>query len=280
MDRMRPAWQYTVQGFLWQVQTGSARYLVGEDRDPGQKRVTFFCLDRLSGRARWERLNPGHEFWTGLEAVTDDVVLFHGFASPDLPLHKGLHAVEPGTGRLLWTNPDVRFLSVQSSTLLVSMESPERRSFLELSVLSGAVVKGTGGNGDTSRSSVSHENGGILPAEVPRELRPVDLTGHGVWSDLRRKIPSHAVETSILILPAGDRCVVSYCAPTSSHTEERPDLCSMLVVFDNRGSVPLYTDMTNPHAAAANPEPFFVQDDMLYYVKQRSTLVAVPIRAA
>jgi hypothetical protein len=280
MDQMRPRWQYTARGFLWQIQTGSARYLVGEDRDPGGKRVTFFCLDRQSGKARWEGLNSGHEWWTGIEAVTDDVVLFHGFASPDLPLHKGLHAVELGTGGLLWKNPDVRFLNIQSSTLLVSSESPERNSFLELSLSSGAVLGEVGSHGGTSHSSLPRESQGILPAEFPRQLLPVDFTRQVFWSDLRRKLPSDALERSILVLPAGNRCVASYCAPTGSHSDEHPDLCSMLVVFDSRGFVPLYADTTNPHAAAVNLEPFFVQDDMLYYVKQRSTLVAVSFRTA
>lgn len=279
MDRFRPVWQFSVQGFLWQVQTGSLQYLVGEVRVPETKQVGYFCLDRTSGIPLWTELNPQGTWWSGIEAVGEGVVLFHGFASPDLPLHKGVYAVDLLKGRSLWSNPDARFIDLHSSTLLVSVDTPEKTAYLELDLLSGAVIRERGRERDSEDFHPGGVRRGVSSAKFPRPVREAGSVAQQSWPALRREMPRETIEQSIVALQAGEYSVVGLCTPTANHSEEHPDLSSAVVVYRTDSAAVVYTDVTNPHAAAMGTDPFFVQDEVLYYVKQRSTLVAVPLRA-
>jgi hypothetical protein len=278
MDRFRPSWQYTVQGFFWQIHTGSPQWLVGEVRVPETKRVEYFCLDRASGVPLWAALNPPGTWWSGIEAVGEGVVLFHGFASPDLPLHKGLFAVEVLSGRTLWSNPDARFLGLHSSTVLVSVEAPGRISYRELDLFSGSVVREDAKEENPESVRAEGMQRKVSSARFPRPVREAGFDS--TWPALREKMSPGVLEDSIVVLQAGPYSVVGLCTPTARHTEERPDLSSTLVVYRTDNAAVAYADVTNPHTATIVPEPFFVQDEVLYYVKQRSTLVAVRLRAA
>jgi hypothetical protein len=273
-------WQYGVKGFLWQIQTGSPQCLVGEVRVPDTKQVKYFCLDRASGIPLWTELNPQGTWWSGIEAIGEGVVLFHGFASPDLPLHRGLYAVDLLSGRSLWSNPDARFLGLHSSMLLVSVDTPEKRAYRELNLLSGAVVRERGREGDPEGFRAGGVQRGVSSAKFPRPAREAGIVAQESWPALRRKMPRQTIEESIVALQAGKFSVVGLCTPTAIHSEEHPDLSSAVVVYRTDSAAVAYTDVTNPHTAAMGPDPFFVQDEVLYYVKQRSTLVAVPLLAA
>jgi len=279
-SQFRPAWQYSVRTFLWQIQTGSPNYLVGEDRDPDERRATFFCLDRATGKPAWERLNPGDAWWIGIEAVEGTIALFHGFASPDMPLHRGLTVVDLASGRVLWSNPDVRFLRLRATSVLVLKESLERRVCLELDLLTGLIVKECGDSDKGISAGVVLSPPGSSRAEVPHPFGHSDFSQPESPQAIRQIIPADVVEGSAFVLLTSGFFVVSYCVPTSHRSEGASTVYTVLQVLRQRDGVPMYADRTTVSTAAMMAEPFFVQNGVLYYVKQRSTLVAVPLHAA
>jgi hypothetical protein len=278
--QFRPAWQYRVKGSVWQVQTGSPKYLVGEDRDIEGRKATFFCLDRATGKPAWEWLNPGDPWWTGIEVVEGAIALFHGFASPDFPIHRGLTAVDLGSGETLWSNPDVRFLTFRLPSILVLKETPERRVCLELSMSTGSILNEYSNDDIGIPSGIASAHPRSFEAEVPRPFRNEDYPQSEFFQAIRKEIPANVMDGSVFGLLSNGLCVVSYCIATSGHSRVAPEVCSVLRVLRQRDAVLLYADRTNDGAAALTSEPFFVQNSVLYYVRQRSTLVAVPIRAA
>ena len=101
-----PAWKYRTKGILWRVGPVGPASLAGEVRDPERKEVRFFCLDRLTGRVRWEGKQFGDPWWVGIECGIENVLLLHGYAHPDMPGHRGLIAVDTFTGDVLWSNQE------------------------------------------------------------------------------------------------------------------------------------------------------------------------------
>jgi hypothetical protein len=279
-SQFRPAWQYNVKKLLWQVHTGSPEYLVGEDRDPEGRRATFFCLDRATGKPAWEWLNPGDAWWIGIEAVEGTFALFHGFASPDMPIHKGLTVVDLGSGRVLWSNPEVRFLTLRATSVLVLKESLERGVCLELDLLTGLVLKECSDSDKGASSGVVSPHPGSSRAEFPHPVGHNDLSQPESPRAIREILPANVVEGSAFVLLSNGFFVVSYCVPTSHRPEETSTVYTVLRVLRQSDGVPMYADRTSVSAAVMMAEPFFVQNGVLYYVKQRSTLVAVPLHAA
>ncbi len=270
--RRRPAWTYSTRGVLWRLQTGSPEFLVGEDRIPDAKTVSYFCLDRGTGIPRWDGFVPGEGWWSGMEAVVAGVVLFHGFASPDLPLHSGLTAVDLVSGSVLWARPAIRFLRVQGQAVLVAREGPGGGVVEHLDAGTGGVLEG--GMSERPSAGITDD----LPMRLPWPLVEAEVTDPGLLAALRRAVPEAAWRGLVLFAHGDGSCVVSFSEPLAPGSGEEIAFRSTLVVLGGPRWEEVFSDVIQPAAAAVTPEPFFCQNGVLYFVRERSTLVAVPLR--
>lgn len=207
-----------------------------------------------------------------MEAVVSGVVLFHGFASPDLPLHSGLTAVNLVSGSVVWTRPAVRFLRVEAGAVLIVREGPGGGVAERLELETGAVLE--------EGMSVGRSAGVTddLPMELPRPLVEAEVADPGLLAALRRAVPEAAWRGSVLLGYGGGSCVVSFCEPLSPGSGGEVAFRSTLVVLGGPRWEEVFSDVIQPAAVAVTPEPFFCQNGVLYFVRERSTLVAVPLR--
>jgi hypothetical protein len=266
-DRCRPAWTYSSRGVLWHLQTGSPRFLVGEDRVLETKDVSYFCLDRQTGTPRWERFVPPGGWWSGIETVVGEIVVLHGFASPDMPFHRGLTAVHLASGSVVWSQPSHRLLRVESGVLVVVKDGPE-----------GAIVE---------RLAVDTETvpGGAGPASEPSAILPrifveTEIEEAGLLAAIRAAIPESVSPSSVFIARSGEHCVLAYGEQLARDREDKPAVRLSVVVLGGPRRSRLFSDVMSETAGAMTPEPFFLQQQILYFVKERSTLVAVPLRSS
>jgi len=100
---------------------------VGEARDQDQKLVSFFALNAQSGVPLWRDLRLDEPWWAGIEAASDGVVLLHRFATPDMPQHKGILALDLKSGAQLWENRDVTFWFIRDGSVVAHRAVFEKR---------------------------------------------------------------------------------------------------------------------------------------------------------
>jgi hypothetical protein len=263
MDHRRaPAWTYAARGVLWRLEVGAPGFLVGEDRSLEVKEVSYFCLDRATGLPRWEGLVPIDRWWSGIEAVTGSVVLFHGYASPDMPLHRGITALDLASGSVRWQLPQARFLQVEGGAVVAAMGAGE---IVRLNVETGAAL----GEGADS---------GLPSRRAPEARWPEPLVEDPrLDPSIRGTVPETALRESMLGVRGDTYCVLAYSERASSGTAEELLLRTTLVLFGGPPWTPLYTEIVQEAARTVIPEPFFCQDGMLYFVKNLSMLVAVSL---
>jgi hypothetical protein len=273
-DRRRPAWTYSTRGVLWHLQTGSPEFLVGEDRILDAKEVSFFCLDRKTGVPRWEGLIPDDRWWSGIEAVAGGLVLLHGFASPDMPLHRGLTAVDLGSGAVVWSRPAVRFLRVEGDAIVVVKDGWEGGSVGRLEIGTGATL----GEAERLRPPVGVAGRRDPQTRLPQPFVETAIEDAVLLAAIRSVIPETVRPESIVGVRWDDHYVLSYCEPCSDRAGEESGFRSSLVVLGGVRWAPLFLDVLQEAVAAIAAEPFFCQEGILYFVKERSTLVAVPLR--
>jgi outer membrane protein assembly factor BamB len=268
--RPRPAWRYTAPGLLWQVQVGSSRVLVGEVRDPERMNVSFFSLDRRTGEPLWEGVNPGDRWWTGMEGVFDDVVLFHGFANPELPIHKGIHAVDALTGSLLWSDPDLRFGWCARGTIGGPALVPELQRARTVDLRTGRDLAQAGAEAPAVPLPLRADE----PAGYPRPFDLLDFADPGGRERARKAVPSGAVESSIMGILDGARAILSFALPAGAGGSP---FGIHLASVDCASGRTEWEETLLLDAGAAMPEPFFIQGGMLFAVSRRTTLVAIPL---
>jgi hypothetical protein len=270
---LHPAWHHAAQGNLWQLQVGSPLFLLGEARDQKRKRATFFSIVRETGRVNWEGTSPVDAWWTGVEGVFRGVVLFHGFATPDLPMHRGIYAVDGMGGSPLWSAPDLRFLWCAGGIVGARSFTGEGpvETFLNLATGEGGGV--SSGEGHHRPATPEPEE----PAEYPRPIGQVSESGDTGAAHLRRVIPAGAEEDSVYALLSNGEAVVEYATRRPDAPDSSPSFEVHIMVLGRDGQRRFQAAVLSG-APTARPEPFFVQRGILFYVADRTALIAVPLQ--
>jgi hypothetical protein len=260
---MKASWHYRAKGQIWRVMPTEAGFLIGEDRDSSKKHVTFFCIEAKSGRIAWEGMTFGENWWIGMETAVDQKLLLHGYAVPDMPLHKRLIAVDMSSGEKLWENADVCFEFIHDRQIIASSVSSGTKNMVVLDPTSGAIL----GPMPTAAELRHPENKDS--AVFPR------VYAEGAEQLSNDHFTSRATNGPIEYLRTGSFTILSHCHAISA-AEDRPLFSQVLEV--HRDSSVVYKDVLFGRTPSMIPNAFLLQGTMLYYVKEGKVLTAVPLR--
>lgn len=129
---------------IWRLFTTDEGYLVIEEREVHDRRVVFTCIDFRRGKYLFENLALEEKYWAGIEAVHNGIIFFHGFVKPDMPLHKGIIALDIKTARELWKNEDYTFAFVMNNDIYCYNQMFEGKEFFVLDAHTGEIKKRLG----------------------------------------------------------------------------------------------------------------------------------------
>jgi hypothetical protein len=264
------AWSYTAGGVLWRLHPADGGFLVGEDRDTAAKRVSFFCLD-LSGNVVWERLQPTEPWWTGIEAVSGGIVFFHGFTSPNMPEHKNILAVDLMTGKQLWGNDELHWISAGAGVIYAGKAGHERKEVLELDARTGAVCRQLGDDAIAELGDSSAVAAGAIrfPVAVAEDAAHGEkMVEIGTSVGLR---PQH-----VELLDIGDAAAIGFYDLASADPVDRHYRQHLVVVVKERPSI-VFHDVLMERAVHPVPDTFFSWQETLLYIRERKTLCALPM---
>ena len=279
--KLQPAWEFTTKGTLWRMLVSEGNHIIGEDRDAEKKSVSFFCLNGETGNVLWRNVQFHEKWWITIEAIHQDVVFFHEYASPDLPAHKKIYALEIATGKLLWYNEELSFAFAHNESVFASKDTEEQRIFLELDLRTGAVL----GEKDAQYMNVLRET--ITPREEQVEFpQPFDFSINGN-AELKQHIEKAVSKAKniqhieflekSLQKDGGQvgKLVVGWYDNVSAKLDQ-PMLNQELVVIDESSNI-IYRDLMNSEVTIAVPDTFFGKGNFVYYIKNKKTLVALRI---
>lgn len=278
--KLKPTWRYAASGAIWRVFPTESGKLVGEERDLLLKHTSFFCLNQMTGEVLWEKLSLQEPWWIGVEAIHRDVIFFHRFATPDLPEHRSIIAVDLLSGAILWSNEELKFILSIEDTVYGSKESVEGQLLFELEYRSGALLRSWGNNQqiikDAKALSVSRLEDQIeFPAPV-NTLQEETLAA----TSIRSLITKGNLVGSIEAIEYGDVVIFNYHETTPQSTEEQLQVNNILKVAEKSTGGVVFSEVLNSGAATVAPESFFVQQGTLYYIKDRTVLTAVRMSVA
>ena len=270
---LRPAWRYSTKGVIWRVLPSAVGKLVGEERDLANKEATFFCLSQMTGEVLWEGISFGEPWWIGIDAIHRETIFLHGFVKPDLPGHKIIIAVDLLTGNRLWRNEELRFEHATDESVFASKDGIEGRVVFELDCRSGGILKSWGNNEqiikDAKLRSVELVN---YDTEFPRSMDDLFREDPDVASAIQRHCDTKTNVGPIEVIDTEEMAIFNYYEVTDKSTEE---MDSVLKVLDKQRGNVIFTEILNAGVSTFVKDSFFVQHDMLYYVKERNTLTAV-----
>ena len=271
----RPAWTYRVKGTIWRIIPTDFGKIVGEERDVASKQARFFCLGQRTGEVFWADLTLEEQWWIGIESVHRDLVLFHGFSTPELPEHKMITAVDLLTGKTLWSNRELAFVAATDDSVFAMSNATLGRTYCELDNRTGEKMRAVSSDDEEMRKA-QRPPGFSADNEV---MQPVPAVPGDY---LAMMIDSHydvdAIVGQVEAVEADDLVIFSYHEKTRQSTDQQLNLRNILKVVGKTREVDLFEEILNTHCSAPAPESFFVQCHMLYFVKERNELTALELQ--
>lgn len=268
-------WQYTTTGRLWKLVPAGGKIFVGEDRDIESKRTTFFCIERDTGEVRWKDIQFAEPWWIDIETVYRGTLLLHEFGNPSLPDHRKIIAVDLLTGQVLWRRDDLRFETACDDTVVGSLDRFEGRQFVCLDLRTGIAKDKSVTEESISlyRKTGSDPDPGI---EFPVRLNPDTSPPHMILAALRKDSGRHEGNESLEYLVKGNSLLISRAIMEQAGDGTRKTTQLFLVADRARGTV-VFRDVIDRDLHLPLPDPFFTIRSMVYYIKNKRTLIALAL---
>jgi hypothetical protein len=274
--RLKPHWSFSTTHVLWRFLVSHHGLILGEDRDTDAKTVTFFCIDMRTGAVLWNGKSFGESWWIGIEALVGERLYLHGFAKPDMPEHHGLIALDATTGVEAWHNPEISFYAADADRVIGYRDLFERRIFEQFDAATGASLgELAAADADTAEMRL-HTFGRtdftypepVSPEADEREVIASALARHGAGPD--------ALQTAEFA-HTGSHLVISAHLPHPAVQGRAPQLKNILCVVNADTVREDFFDVLNADTPYPVPDSFFIDGDILYYIKEKNTLFAVPL---
>jgi hypothetical protein len=275
--KLSPAFTYKVDGVIWRLLPTRSSELVGEERDLEWKKTSFFCLDQHTGRVLWQKVTVDESWWIGMETVHRDAFVLHSFATPELPIKKGIVVLDLATGKHLWTTRELTFVAAADESIFGLREAAQGNALVEMQYRSGALVQEW------------REEAGEKKAQEFRRQESSDetLTFPHPVSDLERSFPEIArflqqkgterSETVELLEHGASTLVFAVNERRPENAEGPGRMSTVLHVMEKTSGQLLLEERLNTNISTTNPDSSFIQNAMLYYVKELKELVAVKL---
>ena len=246
--------------------------MLGEERDVERKQVSFFALDMATGAVLWHKPGVADPWWVGMDRVAGDYLFLHGFATPDLPIQRGVTVLSAASGEHLWSRAEWSIERLDEGILTVREERREGSVLLLVDPGTGSVL-----NGDRARKKPPQPFDDFL-ADVgfPDILSGADVQAHQSGRFVAQQWPVDRLAGPIEIFehPA---FVVMAAHERKGEGAQAAFVHHLRVVKRNTGTL-VYRDILAASAAGLGMDAFFVQDNALIYVRERMTLCAVRLK--
>lgn len=269
------SWEYTAQGQLWRLIPSNDGYFVGEDRQTDLKRVSFFCINQITGKVLWENICFSEPWWISIETVHRDVILLHEFSTPDIPEHKKIYAIHRENGKLLWMNDVMTYHFAYDNKVMAAKDSFGKRLFFEFDLYRGEMLRQVDySDVKTIQETLSSNVDEIV--EFPRVFESSKEENSYVVECINKALKKVGRIDNIEYLEKGNSLVVGYYKLLNGVSNESSLQQDIIIVSKSTGRI-TYKDNVSAQSKMSVPETFFRIGDIIYYVKDKRRLRAVNI---
>jgi hypothetical protein len=156
MAAIKKAYNYSRGRQIWRLLPAVTNKLIIEERDTSTKEVFFNCIDINSGEKIFYDFQLDEKYWTGIETIYNDIIIFHKYASRDMPGHDEIIAFDIYSKKILWQNNEYVFLFISDDKIYCCRNKFEGRDFFSLDYKTGILLESLGD--DASRVNKLREN--------------------------------------------------------------------------------------------------------------------------
>jgi hypothetical protein len=275
--KLKPVWNFNAGTLIWRIFFTSNNLIIGETRNQEEKSTSFFCVNIYSGKPLWQNIGFDEPWWIGIEAVHERWLILHGFVRPDMPEHRGIRVIDIESGELLWRNDTLSFWFIDNDKLYAHKYIFEKHICSELDINTGTIVREQSDNLALMQDLLQK----VLQKESEREQDVIfpevydeNEADSTVRTVVRRITENKAIEGWIEYLSHRDMLIVSHYSRVQNQSESSL-LNNILSVYDLKSKKNLYSEIIAEGVKTPSPDSFFIKDDLLFFIKHQTTLIAL-----
>ncbi len=129
MVKIKKKYSFTNNRQIWRLIPTDTNKIIIEDRDNNSREVFFNCLDIITGEIIFRNFQLEDKFWIGIETIYNDIIFFHKFLKPGLPIHTGIIAFHIHSKKILWETEDYNFHFIKDDKIYVFKSKFEGREY-------------------------------------------------------------------------------------------------------------------------------------------------------
>lgn len=237
------------------------------------REVFFNCLKLGDGKFLFKNFQLDEKYWIGIEAVHAHCIFFHKFRKPDMPGHKGIYAFDILNKKIAWQNDDMLFLFAKDDKVYVYQPTFEGRLHFVLDFQNGNVIEELGSDfsnlNKLREESLNSEftNSFIYPQQYFSNLAPPKVT-----ELMNETLTEPKIAGQINWLEINGLVMFNYHEPNHNGM-----FSNYFKVYDLAKQRFILKEIINQNSKNLVPESFFVVDNQLFLLVEKSKLVVYKI---
>ena len=267
--KIKKKYSFTNKRQIFKVLPTDSGKIVIEERDIEKKQAYFNCLRIDSGKKIFKSLQLDEKFWIGIDTIHKDIIYFHKFVKPDLPQHNGIIAFDINSEKTIWEDNNRNYLFIKDDVLYTYQQGFEARSYSTLNRLTGEILE---------ELDIGSESINLLKEEVITKedfssyhfpvVYKINATGNPDAEIYFRNFTKELIISGkIEYVQIKNLLLFNYHQIINGNM-----LANIFNAVDLSNGSCIFKETLNARTNAFAPDSFFVHDDLLFLLIERSKL--------
>lgn len=282
-NKLKPSWEFSQKGNLWRFIFCGENIIAGETRDIENKILYLFTIDFNSGKTFLKnyKFEEGN-FWISIEGGNDDKLFLNRFQNPELPYHKNIIAIDIKSGELFWENTDYEYFFNTKDKLFGITQKFENVELVEIDISDGKLIKIFTNEEAINIIELKKENDLDLYNESTNYPKP--LSNQPLEDNLNliinEEISNKTTEGEIEYINYKNYLLFNYYYENGVNIKDisRKYYRNNFCVYDTIKSEKVYQDTLNEKSNYNVPDNFFIKNDILFYLKEKTHLIGINLK--
>jgi len=254
---------------IWRILISETDKLLIEERNPKTREVFFSCYD-LSTKAKiFSNFQFDEKAWIGIEAVENDIIIFHFYLKPDMPQHKGFFAYDLKQKKILWQNETLTYFFSDNEKIIAFQQQFEGRFYVEIDLQTGEVIRNLG---------EEYAQVNLLKEEAQAKKSYSDYLFPEVFNPLNDDPQFDCIRNSISNFSFSGQ--VEYFQHGKSlfftfHEKKDEKFTQHFYICDTTTGSLLYSDVLNKNIHQYAVDSFFLYKKFLFLIKEKQIIEIV-----
>jgi len=267
--KLKKILNYKSENQVWRILISDADYLIIENRNSEKKQVYFNCFNLVNRKEIFSGLQLAETYWIGIEKVLSKTILFHGFAKPDMPAHKGIIAFNIDTQKIIWENPNYNFLFFWENKIYCFIQKFEGREYFTVDSLTGNFIEdlNLSDNEINELRKRASSNDDYSSYIFPQFLNSASTTAE-IKNHINRFTEGQKIMGEVEFAFTKDLLVFNYHSEVSKN-----NLVNNLFCYNISKEKILLNEIINRNVFYPAPDSFFIYKNLLIFVKDKTEVM-------